>query len=351
MFGFSTAESKKDMTQQVSQEQQHVPGLMLIVFHKEDMTIVVVLTCVWTCELSRGVKSLVKQQEPLRLETPTEGMNCWKALLIYVTGVISTLTVLLPFLFFGQPVRLRAQSELTHSSPSIAQDFKDILLHLEPPSKLPYDKLLKYVPGSGNFNSQVGQDKWVDKVFQGQKELFVVESGANNGFAHSNSLFFETERQWDCLLVEANPYLWPEVRSRHRKCHFLTAGLSITKEKGDFPFKLAGPLGGFTETLSAGQEKRADAEINRNAKWMHGEQGNGQVIKVSAFPLYQVLMVLNRTTIDYWSLDTEGSELAILQGSGLENFELGVLTVEHNNENPKRLHAQHVNMLFICSRS
>ena len=227
------------------------------------------------------------------------------------------------------------------------RDFKDILLHLEPPSKLPYDKLLTYVPGSGNFNSQVGQDRWVDKVFQGQKELFVVESGANNGFAHSNSLFFETERQWDCLLVEANPYLWPEVRSRHRKCHFLTAGLSITKEKGDFPFKLAGPLGGFTETLSAGQEKRADAEINRNAKWMHGEQGNGQVIKVSAFPLYQVLMVLNRTTIDYWSLDTEGSELAILQGSGLENFELGVLTVEHNYESEKRLCGCNVLTCFI----
>ena len=46
------------------------------------------------------------------------------------------------------------------------------------------------------------------------------------------------------------------------------------------------------------------------------------------------MAALNRTTLDYWSLDTEGSELAILQGSGVEHFELGVLTIEHNNEMP-----------------
>ena len=211
-----------------------------------------------------------------------------------------------------------------------------IRLHLEAPSQLPYAGLQKYQPGSGSYNSQAGQDRWVDGVLQRGTKLFVVESGALNGISHSNSIFFETERQWDCLLVEANPKLWPDVRSRNRKCHFLAAGLSMTGTCGSFPFKLAGPLGGFTETMSQGHVNRANREIKQKMNWMRGEMGSGDVINVSACPLHQVLKVLNRNTVDYWSLDTEGSELAILKGSGIENFELGILTVEHNNEAAKR---------------
>jgi len=34
--------------------------------------------------------------------------------------------------------------------------------------------------------------------------------------------------------------------------------------------------------------------------------------------------------IDYWSLDTEGSELAILKSFPFDDFSFGLLTVEHN---------------------
>eukprot|EP00438_Fugacium_kawagutii_P010748 Skav218264 [mRNA] locus=scaffold2035:196687:217330:- [translate_table: standard] len=209
-------------------------------------------------------------------------------------------------------------------------DFTDICLAMDAPSNLPYE-LPGYTPGAGKFGSQAGQDAWVDKVFNGQNKLFLVESGANDGIFQSNSIFLETERKWDCLLVEANPYLWGAVRSKHRKCYFLTAGLSMTKKRGDFPFTLGGPFGGFTETLPSGHWHWMDEFRNKNADFMRGSQGNGKQINVSTFPLYQVLQVLNRTTVDYWSLDTEGSELQILKGSGLEHFELGVLTVEHLN--------------------
>jgi hypothetical protein len=36
-------------------------------------------------------------------------------------------------------------------------------------------------------------------------------------------------------------------------------------------------------------------------------------------------------TIDYWSLDTEGSELALLRCFPFDEYRLRVLTVEHNN--------------------
>lgn len=237
-------------------------------------------------------------------------MEFGKALLIYTMGIISGLSIV-PAVVFTQGLRLKQAKEpaikpAAPAAPAAApaaaapaelvtkpagtlsmKDLADIWVHLDAPSKLPYGALENYEPGSGKYYGQAGQDKWVDNVFTGRKNLFVVESGALNGVSHSNSIFFETERQWDCLLVEANPYLWPEVRSKQRKCHFLTAGLSITKEKGDFPFKLAGPLGGFTETMAKSHVKRADSEIKRNAIWMKGKKGDGEVIRVSAFPLYQ----------------------------------------------------------------
>lgn len=36
-------------------------------------------------------------------------------------------------------------------------------------------------------------------------------------------------------------------------------------------------------------------------------------------------------TVDYWSLDTEGSELAILQCFPFDEYAVRVLTVEHNH--------------------
>ena len=80
------------------------------------------------------------------------------------------------------------------------------------------------------------KDEWVDRVFGYATGLFVLESGANNGVAHSNSLFLEIGRQWRCLLVEANPELAPVIRALHRKCHFLSGGLSITDGVSSFPF-------------------------------------------------------------------------------------------------------------------
>jgi hypothetical protein len=39
----------------------------------------------------------------------------------------------------------------------------------------------------------------------------------------------------------------------------------------------------------------------------------GGSVKVQCFPLYSILSALNRTTVDYFSLDIEGDELAVLK--------------------------------------
>eukprot|EP00747_Dinoflagellata_sp_TGD_P125717 gnl/TRDRNA2_/TRDRNA2_174194_c1_seq3.p1 gnl/TRDRNA2_/TRDRNA2_174194_c1~~gnl/TRDRNA2_/TRDRNA2_174194_c1_seq3.p1 ORF type:complete len:404 (+),score=39.44 gnl/TRDRNA2_/TRDRNA2_174194_c1_seq3:165-1214(+) len=187
-----------------------------------------------------------------------------------------------------------------------------------------------YKPGT--LNSQTGQDAWVESVFKGATDLFVVESGANDGRSISNSLFFETARNYSCLLVEANPHLIPKILSLNRKCYLLAAGLSITGEIDSFPFMLAGPIGGILSTMPANHQARARGETKAKRAHMAGEQGSGKVVNVSAFPLHMVMRALGRKTIDYWSLDTEGSEEAIIKATDFSEIEVGVMTVEHNGD-------------------
>ena len=43
-------------------------------------------------------------------------------------------------------------------------------------------------------------------------------------------------------------------------------------------------------------------------------QSNGttEIVQVQCFPLYSILLAVNRTTVDFFSLDVEGSELDVL---------------------------------------
>ena len=45
--------------------------------------------------------------------------------------------------------------------------------------------------------------------------------------------------------------------------------------------------------------------------------------QVPAFPLAEILRAVNRSSVDYWSLDTEGSEGAILEATDFRSLEAG----------------------------
>lgn len=53
----------------------------------------------------------------------------------------------------------------------------------------------------------------------------------------------------------------------------------------------------------------------------HSQSG---YVDVQCFPLYTFLLALNRTTIDYFSLDVEGGELEVLQTIPWSNVDIKV---------------------------
>lgn len=89
-------------------------------------------------------------------------------------------------------------------------------------------------------------------------------------------------------------------------------------------------LGGLTEEFSQSHFKRIEKKGKRLAQ-------PAKISMVTCHPLVDILAACRRngTTIDYFSLDTEGSEAAILATIDFTRIRFGVITVEHNNDKCK----------------
>jgi len=222
----------------------------------------------------------------------------------------------------------------------------EVRSRLVEPSALPYafthQSYEDHLAGVGRG----AQSLAVDALFRGARHLFAVEAGAHDGEYISNTLFLELARGWQCLLVEANPELQERLLSKRRRSHLLLGGLSITRESGHFRFAKRGMVGGIADELSPDSARswralmREAQRLRRlpgRAAWWNETgrdqlRGRGGFVTVPCFPLHLALRALRRPVVDYWSLDTEGSEGAILESTDFGEFELGLLTVEHNNE-------------------
>eukprot|EP00966_Prymnesium_polylepis_P224393 5190504-Prymnesium_polylepis.2 len=84
--------------------------------------------------------------------------------------------------------------------------------------------------------------------------------------------------------------------------------------------------------MPAEHKERAHKAIRDGRSFVRGAAGSGATIEVDCYPLSSVMMALGRKTVDYWSLDTEGSEPAILNATDFDAVEVGIITVEHNSQ-------------------
>ena len=82
---------------------------------------------------------------------------------------------------------------------------------------------------------------------------------------------------------------------------------------------------------------RNKPEYGRLAKpWNETKRVHKDWINVQCFPLYSILMALNQTNVDYFSLDIEGDELQVLKTIPFNDINIKVMTVEVNHPKSKR---------------
>jgi hypothetical protein len=201
-------------------------------------------------------------------------------------------------------------------------------------NKEPYQ--LRFPTGLNEYGgwAQAGQDQCAFNLLNQLKNGYFIEAGAYDGEEHSNTLWLEKTHTWTGLLIEPNIHLFHKINKLNRKCSVVNSGISPTNESTSFPFKLAGPLGGIVSHYSHRHEERANTEIRAHKPWMDGDEGKGLIINVPCYPLEKILLEAGNhdLVVDFFSLDTEGSEAHILKSINFKKITFGIIIIEHNNE-------------------
>ncbi len=167
--------------------------------------------------------------------------------------------------------------------------------------------------------SQLGQDLWVLEQLAWKRDGFFVEFGATDGVLLSNSWLLEKHFAWRGICAEPNPKLFARLQ-QNRSCTLSRA--CVYRNSGErMKFVLADAYGGLEDLA------RYDQHVEKRKAYA----AVGDVIEVTTISLMDLLDQQDAPAlIDYLSIDTEGSELAILEGIDWGRYQFRCITVEHN---------------------
>lgn len=174
--------------------------------------------------------------------------------------------------------------------------------------------------------SQILQDLWVCFELGEKVDGYFVEFGATNGLTNSNTWFLEKNLGWKGILAEPNPVWHADLAlnrtaSMEHKCVSSRSGEVVT----------------FITTNDVDPELSA-IETFSEADHFAQTRNQGERMQIETISLDDLLDKYQAPLeIDYLSIDTEGSELAILSSySFRRRFKL--ISVEVNPKTEPEIH-------------
>jgi FkbM family methyltransferase len=166
--------------------------------------------------------------------------------------------------------------------------------------------------------AQLRQDLFVLSQLDFKQDGFFVEFGAANGRELSNSWLLEKKFGWTGILAEP-ARIWHTTLAENRSCRidhrcvWSRTGETLRFEETDMP-ELSS-LAGFTDNDRHRDRRRTEASYS-----------------VETVSLLDLLASHDAPPdIDYLSIDTEGSELRILESFDFSKHRFRVVTCEHNH--------------------
>ncbi len=172
--------------------------------------------------------------------------------------------------------------------------------------------------------SQLGQDLFVLDVLGGMRDGFFLDSGASDGVRASNTRLLETSFGWTGICIEPNEAFFSAL-IKNRRCYCLNC--CLYDREGTVEFVEANTLGGILEEYHPAHLHFAKTTF----RVPEDATGKPRTVRKAARTVRSVLRECAAPPIiDYWSLDTEGSEFAILKSFPFDEYSFRVLTVEHN---------------------
>ena len=176
---------------------------------------------------------------------------------------------------------------------------------------------LKYLENLSFSRSQIRQDLFVLNELNYKKNGFFIEFGAADGLHNSNTHILEHIFDWEGLIAEpANIYHDSLIKNRkciiEKKCIWINSNEKILFNQAKSP---------VLSTI----ERFSSSDHHRNLR------KNGESYLVETLSLNDFLIKYNApNVVDYLSIDTEGSEYAILENFNFNKYKFRIITVEHN---------------------
>jgi FkbM family methyltransferase len=174
--------------------------------------------------------------------------------------------------------------------------------------------------------AQLAQDRHVVSFFNDKTEMYFIDIGANDGKRLSNTFLLEQTYNWKGICSEPLPKAFEKLtKCRSVICDnnavFNKSGLSLEfSEFEDKNHNGSDMLSGITKFID------------------HHEQATkGNQILVKTITLQDLLDNYKAPNIiQYFSLDTEGTELEILKSVDFSKYTFLYINLEHNYVEPRR---------------
>jgi len=207
------------------------------------------------------------------------------------------------------------------------QELKSYIFNLEVNYRKikPYfDKFLIVDRTEGNLwevfqesRSQFGQEIFVLALLNWKKGGYFVEFGALDGVTHSNTLMLEKRYGWSGLLAEPAKE-WHEVLRLNRNCDIDER--AVWSESGhEVLFRVTSARG--LSTIDQYWDSDGHAGLRKAV----------DLYPVKTVSLADLLETHKAPTeIDYLSIDTEGSELDVVNKFPFDRYDISIISVEHN---------------------
>jgi FkbM family methyltransferase len=186
-------------------------------------------------------------------------------------------------------------------------------------------KILHLLP---NSKSQLRQDLFVLSELNFKESGYFVEFGATNGIDLSNSYLLERDYSWRGILAEP-ARVWHSELRKNRKNSIVETNC-VWKNSNETLL--------FNET-DAPELSTLDSFSNSDTHLDFRKHGNKY--EVSTISLNDLLEKHRAPrNIDYLSIDTEGSEFEILNSFNFDNYNIKIITCEHNfGDNRDKIHS------------
>lgn len=174
-------------------------------------------------------------------------------------------------------------------------------------------------------HAQLFQDLLVLFLLKEKQGGYFVEFGAADGIFLSNSALLEKEYGWNGIVAEPSAR-WDLALRRNRRC---AVDLRCV-------WKTSGEKLRFSETHNA-----EFSTISNFKSVDDHDRRNSREYEVETVSLNDLLSQHGAPSeIDYLSIDTEGSEMSILQELDFSKWSFKIITVEHNFQKQRAsLHA------------